>query len=102
MVRTARLRAEGRHNGMFIGHFAGGFAGKRYAPRASLARSAVAPLSTAGWETVRVDPGRMKLAPFDFVSYPWSHSLLLCAVWAVLFATIYYWMTQYRPGTVAI
>ena len=44
----------------------------------------------------------MKLAPLDFVNYPWSHSLLLCAVWAVLFATIYYWMTRYRPGTIAI
>jgi membrane-bound metal-dependent hydrolase YbcI (DUF457 family) len=38
----------------------------------------------------------------DFVSYPWSHSLLMCALWAVLFATIYYWMTRYWPATIAI
>jgi hypothetical protein len=31
-----------------------------------------------GWEVVRIDPNGPKLAPFDFVSYPWSHSLLMC------------------------
>jgi len=55
-----------------------------------------------GWETVRVDPTRTRFTPFDFVSYPWSHSLLMCAVWAALFAAIYYWATRYRPGTVAV
>ena len=96
---------------MFIGHFAVGFAAKRYAPRASLAVLLAAPLLSdllwppfllLGWETVRVDPGRTKLVPLDFVSYPWSHSLLMCAVWAVLFAAIYYWVTRYRPGAIAI
>ena len=96
---------------MFIGHFAVGFAAKKYAPRTSLALLLAAPLLSdllwplfllLGWETVRVDPGRMKLAPLDFVSYPWSHSLLMCAVWAALFATIYYWVTRYWPGTIAI
>jgi hypothetical protein len=96
---------------MFIGHFAVGFAAKRYAPHASLAVLLAAPLlADLLWppflllrlETVRVDPGRMKLAPLNFVSYPWSHSLLMCAVWAALFATIYYWMTRYRLGPIAI
>jgi membrane-bound metal-dependent hydrolase YbcI (DUF457 family) len=96
---------------MFIGHFAVGFAAKKYASRASLAVLLAAPLLPdllrplfllLGWETVRVDPGRMQLARLDFVGYPWSHSLLMCAVWAVLFATIYYWMTRYWPGAVAI
>jgi len=96
---------------MFIGHFAVGFAAKRYAPRTSLAVLLAAPLLSdllwppfllLGWETVRIDPGRMKLSFLDFVSYPWSHSLLMCAVWAVLFATIYYWTTRYRAGTIAI
>jgi len=96
---------------MFIGHFAVGFAAKKYASRASLAVLLAAPLLSdllwppfllLGWETVRIDPGGMKLAPLDFVSYPWSHSLLMCAIWAVLFAAIYYWMTRYLPGTIAI
>lgn len=96
---------------MFIGHFAVGFAAKKYAPRASLAVLLAAPLLSdllwplfllLGWETVRIDPGRTRMTPLDFVSYPWSHSLLLCAVWAILFATIYYCMTRYLPGTIAV
>jgi membrane-bound metal-dependent hydrolase YbcI (DUF457 family) len=96
---------------MFIGHLAVGFGAKRYAPQASLAVLLAAPMLSdllwplfllLGWETVRIDPGRMKVSSFDFVSYPWSHSLLLCSIWAILFATIYYWTTRYRPGAIAI
>jgi membrane-bound metal-dependent hydrolase YbcI (DUF457 family) len=96
---------------MFIGHFAVGFGAKKFAPHTSLAVLLAAPLLSdllwpvfllLGWETVRVDPGRMKLAPLDFASYPWSHSLLLCFVWAALFASIYYWITRYRRGAIAI
>jgi hypothetical protein len=96
---------------MFIGHFAVGFAAKRYAPRASLAVLLAAPLFSdllwppfllLGWERVRIDPSKMKLAPLDFVYYPWSHSLLLCAVWATAFALVYGHITHYRPGMVAI
>ena len=96
---------------MFIGHFAVGFAAKKFAPRTSLAVLLAAPLLSdllwppfllLGWERVRIDPGRTRLTPLDFVSYPWSHSLLLCAVWAVLFAAIYYGMTRYRAGSLAI
>ena len=96
---------------MFIGHFAVGFAAKRYAPRTSLAVLLAAPLLSdllwppfllLGWETVRIDPGRTKVSPLNFTSFPWSHSLLMCAVWAALFAAIYYWITRYWPGTLAI
>jgi len=70
---------------MFIGHFAVGFAAKKYAPRASLAVLLAAPLVSdllwpplllLGWERVRIDAGNTKLAPLDFVYYPWSHSLM--------------------------
>lgn len=96
---------------MFLGHFAVGFGAKKSAPRTSLAVLLAAPLLSdllwpifllLGWESVRIEPGRMKLSPFDFVSYPWSHSLLLCVVWALLFAAIYYWKTRYWPGAIAI
>ena len=96
---------------MFIGHFAVGFAAKRYAPRTSLAVLLAAPLLSdllwppfllLGWETVRIDPARTKVSPLNFTSFPWSHSLLMCAVWAALFAAIYYWITRYWPGTLAI
>src|SRR6266403_8855 len=55
---------------MFIGHFAVGFAAKKYAPRTSLALLLAAPLFLdlvwpmfviTGWEQVRVDPGTIAI-----------------------------------------
>ena len=74
---------------MFIGHFAAGMAGKTLAPRASLGTYVAAAIFLdllwpvfllAGIETVRIVPGILPFSPFDFVSYPWSHSLLMLAV----------------------
>jgi len=96
---------------MFIGHFAVGFAAKRFAPRTSLAVLLAAPLFLdllwpifviAGWEQVGIDPGNTRYTPLDLVHYPWSHSLLMSVVWATLFALIYHRVTHYSPGTVAI
>jgi len=96
---------------MFIGHFAIGFAAKRFAPRTSLAALLSAPLFLdmlcplfvlAGWEQVRIDPGNTRFTPLDFVYYPWSHSLLMSVVWASGFALIYHTIAHYWPGTVAI
>jgi hypothetical protein len=55
-----------------------------------------------GWEQVRIDPGNTRFTPLDFVSYPWSHSLLMLCVWATAFGAIYYALSRYWPGTVAI
>ena len=83
---------------MFIGHFGLGFAAKRAAPGVSLAvlflaaqfADALWPfLVAAGVEQVRIDPGNTAVTPLDFVSYPWSHSLLMLAVWAVLLGWIF-------------
>ncbi len=96
---------------MFIGHFAVGFAAKRYAPRSSEGVLITAPLLAdvlwpvfllLGWEQVRIDPGNTRYTPFDFVSYPWSHSLLMLCVWATAFAAIYYAITRYWAGAAAI
>jgi hypothetical protein len=84
---------------MFIGHFAVGFAAKRAAPRASLGTYVLAAvfLDTLwpvflllGIETVRIDPGNTAFTPFDFVSYPWSHSLLMAIVWSFVFGFGHY------------
>lgn len=83
---------------MFIGHFAVGFAGKRFAPRASLAALLLAalfadvlwPILVAiGAEEVRIAPGATAYTPLEFVSYPWSHSLLMLIIWGALFAAYY-------------
>ena len=80
---------------MFIGHFALGFAAKPAVPRVSLATLFAAavfadvlwPVFLAvGLEQVRIAPGITVMTPFDFVSYPYSHSLLMLIVWGVVFA----------------
>ena len=51
-----------------------------------------------GWEQLRIVPGITRVTPFDFM-YPWSHSLLLDAVWAGAFAAIYFARRRYRIGS---
>jgi hypothetical protein len=96
---------------MFIGHFAVGFAAKRFAPRSSMAVLLSAPVFLdllwpvfllLGWERVRIDPGNTRFTALDLVYYPWSHSLLMSIVWATLFVLTYGLKTRYWAGTVAI
>jgi hypothetical protein len=96
---------------MFIGHFAVGFAAKKAAPRTPLGILIAAPLFLdliwpifllTGLEEVRIDPGNTAVTPLDFVSYPYSHSLLMAIVWATLVSLIYHRITRYRPGTIMI
>jgi hypothetical protein len=96
---------------MFIGHFAVGFASKRFAPRTNLGLLMAAPafldllwpfFLLLGWEKVGTDRSNTRFSRFDFVSYPWSHSLLMSVVWATAFALVYYAFTRYRAGAVTI
>jgi hypothetical protein len=92
---------------MFIGHFAVGFATKRVAPRTSLATLLIAALFLdvlwplflwLGLEHVRIDPGNTAFTPLDFVSYPWSHSLVMALVWSLAFTGVYRARTHYATG----
>jgi membrane-bound metal-dependent hydrolase YbcI (DUF457 family) len=83
---------------MFIGHFGLGFAAKRVAPKVSLGvLFAAAQLADLLWpvfvglglEQVRIDPGNTAVTPLDFVSYPYSHSLVTLILWGVVFGWIY-------------
>ncbi len=83
---------------MFIGHFAVAFAAKRAVPRVSLAALLFAALFAdivwpvfvlAGLETVDIVPGATRFTPLEFVSYPWSHSLLLLVIWAAIVGGAY-------------
>ena len=85
---------------MFIGHIAVAFGVKRAAPEVGLGAAIVAVsfldlvwpvLVAAGIEEVRIAPGTMAASPFDFVSYPYSHSLVMTLAWAGLFAWVYRW-----------
>jgi membrane-bound metal-dependent hydrolase YbcI (DUF457 family) len=96
---------------MLLGHFAVALAAKHYAPRTSLGTLVIAaqlldllwPLfMLLGWEHLRIVPGLMAASPFDFVSYPISHSLLSAAGWAALVAAIYYALRHYARGALVL
>jgi hypothetical protein len=83
---------------MFIGHFGLSFAAKRAVPRVQLAVLFTAAafadllwpvLVALGVEQVRIDPGNTALTPLDFVSYPYSHSLLMLVIWGAVFGFAY-------------
>ena len=95
---------------MFIGHFALAYAAKRWAPRVSLAVLFGAAqfadflwpvLVAAGIERVRIFPGITASTPLEFVSYPYSHSLLMLVLWGGLLG----WVCarrQTQPGAFAV
>jgi hypothetical protein len=82
---------------LFIGHFAVGFAAKRVLPHASLALFAAVQLADTLWpvfvatglEQVRIAPGDTPFTPLEFVSYPYSHSLVMLVGWGLAFGFIY-------------
>lgn len=83
---------------MFIGHFALAFGAKRAAPAVSLGTLFLAcqfadllwpTLLVLGLEKVEIDPGNTLVTPLNFVSYPYSHSLVMLLVWSAIFAIVY-------------
>lgn len=92
---------------MFAGHFALGLAGKRVAPAVSLGTLFIAAqfldllwptFLLLGVEEVKVVPGITPATHLDFVSYPYSHSLVAAVGWAVLFAGIC-WLFRRKVGS---
>jgi len=82
---------------VFLGHIAVALAGKRISPKTSLGTLIFAAqfadllwplLLLAGVEEVRIVPGLLPASPFDFVSYPISHSLLADVGWGALLAAV--------------
>jgi hypothetical protein len=83
---------------VFVGHFAVAFGAKRAVPAVSLGTLFVAAqladlvwpvLVIAGVERVAVKPGLTVVTPLDFLYYPFSHSLLAAAAWALAFGAVY-------------
>lgn len=78
---------------MFLGHFAVAMAAKAVKPKISLGLLFFAAqfldllwpvLVLTGVETVSIEPGNTTVTPLNFTSYPYSHSLLMVFVWALL------------------
>jgi hypothetical protein len=83
---------------VFIGHFAVAFAAKKAAPTISLGTLFLAVqladliwpvLVLLGIERFEIHPGITAFTPFDFVSYPYSHSLLMLCVWGAALGGVY-------------
>jgi membrane-bound metal-dependent hydrolase YbcI (DUF457 family) len=92
---------------MFLGHYGVALGAKRAAPKTSLGTLVFAAqfvdelwpiLLIAGVEQVRIVPGLMAANSLDFVHYPFTHSLLMGAVWAVLIGAVYFAVRRYRTG----
>lgn len=95
---------------MFIGHFGLAMATKKWAPQTSLPVLILAaefvdvlwPMALiAGVEHVRIEPGNTPVTPLNFYDYPWTHSLLMGCVWALVFAAMYFVLRKYKAGAIA-
>jgi len=96
---------------MFIGHFALGFAGKRYAPTISLGLLFLSvqfvdllwpTLLLLDLEHVRIVPGITLLTPLDFYDYPISHSLVGVSIWGGLFALVYFFISKNKTAAIIL
>lgn len=94
---------------MFIGHFAAGFALKKAAPRVSLGMLFFAAqfvdllwptLLLAGVERAEIVAGSAG-PPLRFSHYPYSHSLLMAAAWAVAIGWCFSAFRRDRGGALA-
>ena len=96
---------------MFIGHFAVGFASKKFAPRVSLGWLMLAPIFcdvlwplflALGIEKTEVVPGYTAFTPLNLYDIPWSHSLVMVLVWSALWGGVYLLLRKDRRGAVVI
>ncbi|MBA3850376.1 MAG: hypothetical protein C0502_10345 [Opitutus sp.] len=92
---------------MFIGHIAVALAAKCVAPTLPLRTALVGTvlpdlvwpvLVLAGVEHVEIAPGDTAFVPLRFVSYPWSHSLLMVTLTGALVGGLYAWRTRNRSS----
>lgn len=95
---------------MFLGHYALAFGAKRIAPTMSLGTLFLAcqfadllwpTLLVLDYEVVAIDPGNTVVTPLNFISYPYSHSLVALLGWSALFALAYRAIRGWHPVAIA-
>jgi len=83
---------------MFIEHFGLSFGSKKIAPQVSLGTMLIATqfvdilwpfFLVAGAEQMAVVPGYTAYGPFEFVHYPYTHSLFMNVVWGLVAGAVY-------------
>lgn len=96
---------------MFLGHFGVGFGAKKAAPQVSLGSLFLAAqfvdllwpsLLLLGVEQVHITSGSAPGPPLEFVSFPFSHSLLAVSIWALVIAVAYYLFRRSRVGALVL
>jgi membrane-bound metal-dependent hydrolase YbcI (DUF457 family) len=96
---------------MLIGHVAVALGAKKAAPKTSFGTLLLAAqwldliwpvFLMLGWERVRIVPGITAVSPFEFTSYPLTHSLLADFGWALLLAGLYLVFKKNRRGALVI
>lgn len=96
---------------MFLGHFGVGFGAKKAAPQVSLGSLFLAAqfvdllwpsLLLLEVEEVHITSGAAPGPPLEFISYPFSHSLLAVIIWGLLFAAVYYLLRRSRVGALVL
>lgn len=83
---------------MLISHVAVALAAKKAAPKTSLGTLLLAAqwpdllwpfFLIFGWERIRIVPGITAVSPLEFVSYPFTHSLLADFGWGLILGGLY-------------
>ena len=84
---------------MFLGHFGVALAARKAAPKTSLGILVLAAqladmlwpvFLLLGWEQVLIEPGNTRVTPLNFVSYPYSHSLVAQLLWGLALGGVYF------------
>ena len=92
---------------MFLGHIGLALAAKKVAPKPSLGTALLAAqlpdglwpiFLLLGWERVQIVPGTTAVTPLVFVSYPYTHSLVACALWGLLLGGVYFALRRDSGG----
>ncbi len=96
---------------MFIGHFGLSLGAKKIAPQVSLGTLFIATqfvdilwpfLLVMDIEQVAITPGHTKMNAFEFLHYPYTHSLLMGVVWGVVVGLIYRLIQKDTRGAVVV
>ncbi|KFF15196.1 metal-dependent hydrolase [Chryseobacterium sp. JM1] len=96
---------------MFIGHFGLSFAAKKLAPKVSLGTLFIATqfvdllwpfLLIFNIEKVAIVPGYTETNAFEFLFYPYTHSLLMNMVWGIVVGLIYWFIKRDKRGSIIV
>ncbi len=96
---------------MFLAHYGAALAAKGVSRKESLGSTVIAAqwldllwpiFLLLGIESVRIVPGIMEASALDFEHYPFTHSLLAVAGWAVAIGAVYFVATRRGGGASVI